>query len=55
MNDEQYMRLALSLAKKGHGTTSPNPMVGAVPVKNDRIVGKGYHKKVGLPHAEVMA
>ncbi|MBP8625721.1 MAG: bifunctional diaminohydroxyphosphoribosylaminopyrimidine deaminase/5-amino-6-(5-phosphoribosylamino)uracil reductase RibD [Syntrophorhabdales bacterium] len=55
MNDEQYMRLALSLAKKGHGTTSPNPMVGAVLVKNDRIVGKGYHKKVGLPHAEVMA
>lgn len=55
MNDEEYMRLALSLAKKGSGTTSPNPMVGAVIVKNDKIVGKGYHKKAGLPHAEVIA
>lgn len=55
MNDEQYMRLALSLAKKGYGTTSPNPMVGAVLVKDNRIVGKGYHKRAGLPHAEVVA
>lgn len=55
MNDEEYMRLALSLAKKGSGTTSPNPMVGAVIVKDGRIVGKGYHKKAGLPHAEVIA
>lgn len=53
--EEQYMRLAISLAKKGHGTTSPNPMVGAVLVKNNRIVGKGYHRKAGHPHAEVVA
>jgi len=55
MKDEQYMQLALALAKKGSGTTSPNPMVGAVVVKNRRIVGKGYHKKAGLPHAEIVA
>jgi len=55
MSEEQYMRLAISLAKKGQGTTSPNPMVGAVLVKDNRIVGRGYHKKPGLPHAEVVA
>lgn len=55
MKDEQYMHLALALAKRGSGTTSPNPMVGAVVVKNRRIVGKGYHKKAGLPHAEIIA
>lgn len=55
MKDEDYMRLALSLARRGIGTTSPNPMVGAVVVKNRRIVGKGYHKKAGLPHAEIEA
>lgn len=55
MKDEQYMRLALSLAKKGLGTTSPNPMVGAVLVKGSQIVGKGYHKKAGSHHAEVIA
>ena len=54
-NDEYYMRLCLSLAKKGKGRTSPNPIVGAVVVKNDRIIGKGYHKKAGLPHAEAIA
>ncbi len=53
--DEKYMRLALVLAKKGEGLTSPNPAVGAVIVKNGRIVGRGYHKKCGLPHAEVNA
>lgn len=52
-NDEKYMRLALELAEKGRGKTSPNPMVGAVIVKNNRIVGKGYHKKAGTPHAEI--
>ncbi len=49
------MRIAFSLARKGVGTASPNPMVGAVLVKNGSIVGKGYHKKAGLPHAEVNA
>lgn len=53
--EEKYMRLAIALAKKAEGKTSPNPLVGAVLVKNGRIVGKGYHKKAGLPHAEVVA
>ncbi|MFH0763674.1 MAG: bifunctional diaminohydroxyphosphoribosylaminopyrimidine deaminase/5-amino-6-(5-phosphoribosylamino)uracil reductase RibD [Candidatus Omnitrophota bacterium] len=53
--DEKYMRVALNLAKKGEGFTSPNPMVGAVIVKNGRIVGKGYHKRCGSAHAEVNA
>jgi len=52
---EKYMRLAINLAKKGEGLTSPNPAVGAVLVKDGRIVGKGYHKRAGLPHAEVNA
>ncbi len=54
-DDEYYMRLCLSLAKKGRGRTSPNPIVGAVVVKDDKIIGKGYHKKAGLPHAEAIA
>jgi diaminohydroxyphosphoribosylaminopyrimidine deaminase/5-amino-6-(5-phosphoribosylamino)uracil reductase len=49
------MRLALSLARKGLGTTSPNPMVGAVIVKGQRLLGKGYHRKAGEPHAEAIA
>jgi len=49
------MRLALRLAARGAGWTSPNPMVGAAVVKNDRVVGKGYHRGYGLPHAEVEA
>lgn len=49
------MRIALELAAKGKGKTNPNPMVGAVVVKNRRIVGTGYHKKAGTPHAEVIA
>lgn len=53
--DEQYMAMALSLAKKGAGFTNPNPMVGAVIVKNGKIIGEGYHKKYGGPHAEVNA
>lgn len=55
MKDEQYMRMALSLARKGLGTVSPNPMVGAVLVKGTQIVGKGYHRKAGYHHAEVGA
>ncbi len=53
--DSKYMRMAIGLAKKAEGMTSPNPLVGAVLVRNGRIVGKGYHKKCGLPHAEVNA
>jgi len=54
-NDEYYMNLALKLALKGKGRTSPNPMVGALVVKNGRIVGSGYHEKAGSPHAEALA
>jgi diaminohydroxyphosphoribosylaminopyrimidine deaminase/5-amino-6-(5-phosphoribosylamino)uracil reductase len=50
-----YMKLALELAAKAKGFTSPNPMVGAVIVNNNRIVGQGYHHKAGEPHAEVNA
>lgn len=49
------MTLALSLAAKGRGTTSPNPMVGAVVVKDGRIVGQGFHLRSGSPHAEILA
>ncbi len=49
------MALALRLAAKGRGTTSPNPMVGAVVVNRGRIVGQGFHRKAGGPHAEVIA
>ena len=49
------MRLALTEAKRGIGRTSPNPCVGAVVVKNGKVVGKGYHKMAGTPHAEVHA
>ena len=52
---EKYMRLAIELAKKAEGKTSPNPIVGAVIVKNNKIIGKGYHRKAGLPHAEINA
>ncbi|MDH4226202.1 MAG: bifunctional diaminohydroxyphosphoribosylaminopyrimidine deaminase/5-amino-6-(5-phosphoribosylamino)uracil reductase RibD [Deltaproteobacteria bacterium] len=51
----EFMREALELAIKGLGRTSPNPAVGAVVVRAGRVVGKGYHKKAGLPHAEVEA
>ena len=43
MTDQEYMRRAIELAKRGEGWTSPNPLVGAVIVKNDRIIGEGYH------------
>ena len=49
------MKMALDLAKKGEGFTSPNPMVGAIIVKEGRVVGKGYHHAAGKPHAEVNA
>ena len=52
MNDKDYMRLALQLAKKSCGWTSPNPMVGAVVVKEGRIIGQGWHQRYGQAHAE---
>lgn len=51
----KYMRLAKALALKAGGKTFPNPLVGAVVVKNNRIVGKGYHRRCGLAHAEIVA
>lgn len=53
--DHRYMALALQLAEKGLYTTRPNPRVGCVLVKNDVIVGQGWHRKAGEPHAEIMA
>ena len=50
-----FMQLALRLARRGYGHTSPNPMVGAVLVKNGRIVGQGWHRRAGGPHAEIVA
>lgn len=52
MNDQDYMKLALSLAEKGRGFVGPNPMVGAVIVKDGNIIGQGYHQKFGGAHAE---
>ena len=53
--DQNYMRLALNLARKAEGYVSPNPMVGAVVVKSGKVISGGYHKKAGLPHAEIAA
>ncbi len=53
--DEKYMRMALRLAEKARGRTSPNPMVGAVVVKNGRVIARGYHHRAGEPHAEAIA
>lgn len=53
--DVKFMKLVLALAKKGEGCTSPNPMVGALIIKNEQIVGRGYHARVGANHAEVCA
>ncbi|MBI2036238.1 bifunctional diaminohydroxyphosphoribosylaminopyrimidine deaminase/5-amino-6-(5-phosphoribosylamino)uracil reductase RibD [Candidatus Microgenomates bacterium] len=50
-----FLKQALSLAKKGLGSTFPNPMVGAIIVKNGKVIGRGYHKKAGLAHAEIEA
>ena len=56
LTDLEYMNRALDLAERGRGTTSPNPMVGAVVVSPDgTIVGQGYHERAGGPHAEVRA
>ncbi len=53
--DEKYMALALELAEKGRGNVEPNPMVGAVLVKDGEIIGKGYHQAFGGAHAEIHA
>ena len=55
MTDESYIRLAIEIAKKGAGKVSPNPMVGVVIVKNERILGAGFHEKFGSKHAEINA
>lgn len=55
MDHSKFLTRCLQLANYGRGTTSPNPMVGAVLVHNDLIIGEGYHRKAGEPHAEVMA
>lgn len=52
MTDREYMSLALTLAEKGCGFAAPNPMVGAVIVKDGRIIGEGYHERYGGLHAE---
>lgn len=53
--DTQFMRLALRLARRGLGQTSPNPMVGAVLVRGGEIIGQGWHRRAGGPHAEIAA
>lgn len=55
MTDTDYMHLALELAAKAKGFTSPNPCVGAVVVENNEIIGQGWHHAAGKPHAEVEA
>jgi len=55
MTPEQFMKQALNLAKRAWGKTSPNPMVGAVIVKNQQVIGEGWHQKAGEAHAEVNA
>lgn len=55
IEDEKFMRLALELAKRGEGWVNPNPMVGAVIVKDGKIIGMGWHRKFGEKHAEVNA
>jgi len=52
---EKYIKRCIELAQNGFGTTYPNPMVGSVIVYNDKIIGEGWHKKAGEPHAEVNA
>jgi diaminohydroxyphosphoribosylaminopyrimidine deaminase / 5-amino-6-(5-phosphoribosylamino)uracil reductase len=54
-DDEFWMARALDLAERGRGETNPNPLVGCVIVKDDRVVGEGWHRRAGSPHAEVRA
>jgi len=53
--DKRYMKRAIQLAARAKGETSPNPMVGAVIVKRGKVVAEGYHRRAGLPHAEIVA
>ena len=53
--DESFLRRALELAEKGRGCTRPNPLVGALVVREGRVVGRGWHRRAGGPHAEVLA
>ncbi len=53
--DEKYMQMALKLAQRGISSVEPNPVVGAVITKVSHIIGKGWHKKFGGPHAEINA
>jgi diaminohydroxyphosphoribosylaminopyrimidine deaminase/5-amino-6-(5-phosphoribosylamino)uracil reductase len=55
MNKQYYMKEVIRFARKGMGCVSPNPLVGAIIVKNNKVLSKGYHKKYGSPHAEVDA
>ena len=55
LKHEKYMQRCLELAQLGAGRVSPNPMVGAVVVHDDKIIGEGYHQKYGEAHAEVNA
>jgi diaminohydroxyphosphoribosylaminopyrimidine deaminase/5-amino-6-(5-phosphoribosylamino)uracil reductase len=55
LNDRALMRRALRLARRGLGTVSPNPMVGALLVKSGRVLGRGWHQRAGQPHAEIEA
>ncbi len=55
MTDTDYMSRAIDLARRGRDTVRPNPMVGAVAVSQDQIVGEGFHVRPGEPHAEVLA
>lgn len=55
MNDKLFMRRALELAERGKGSVSPNPLVGCVIVKDERIIGEGWHEQFGGPHAERVA
>ena len=55
VQDRFYMQMALDLAARGSGYTAPNPLVGAVVVKDQKVVGRGYHKRFGEAHAEVNA
>ena len=54
-DDDKFMQLALRLARRGRGKVEPNPMVGAVFVRDSRIIGQGYHQRFGGPHAEIDA
>src|SRR6187455_3581342 len=53
--DTTHLERAIELAERGRGTTHPNPVVGAVVVAGDEVVGEGWHERAGGPHAEVVA